>query len=234
MILSPGYGIVIMSKFREILDPLVASIRKYAVSDNCKKVLIFDGSDQRVLGFETMVGEEPFSWGVNATRGMSALLGLDVFLLNDDVLLLESDTFERISSIAYENPSAGIVTPMIKGWCVPPRARWHERDQWPAGETEYYLHDDEYISFPFTFLKRAMIRVIGDFDPRYLEYGWSDREYCFRAKKYGWKSMITKQVAIQHGDGSTAGHEGQGKSWCVTFVKDGYFKRNPSSPFRAS
>jgi GT2 family glycosyltransferase len=234
MISGPGYGIVILTKYAEVLEPLIDSISKFTPDEACRKILVCDGSEKHYWGYDNLSGAKPFVWGINANKGINALAGLDVFLLNDDVQLLEPDTFTKLYEVAYRFPNAGIVCPLIKGWCVPPRARWHERDIWPKGETEYYVPQEEYISFAFVFLKRAMIRSIGGIDERFIEYGWTDKDYCVHAGKYGWKSLVTRQAVVQHGDGSVAGHEGQGKSWCTTFVKDGYFKRTPTSPFKVS
>jgi len=203
--------VVTLTRDRSLADRLVESIKqhdpKYASG---------------VIVVETLPDEQ-FCFAKNANVGIALAGSADVILVNDDALLIEPDTFDRLENAAISRPNWGIVGTMVKGGIGNPfQDALHKADlwqpEWKYLEMRGQRPDTTPICFVCVYLKRRMIDEIGPLDETFTGYGWDDADYCVRSRRAGWRTMIAGDVTVQHGDGSPT-EGGRGKSWSTSFAK---------------
>jgi len=166
---------------------------------------------------------QPFCFAKNANLGIAESGRDDVILCNDDALLIEPNTFDRLETAAVSRPNWGIVGTLVKGGIGNPfQDSRHKGELW-APEWKYLemrgtRPDTTPICFVCVYLKRRMIDEIGPLDETFTGYGFDDNDYCIRARRAGWRAMIAGDITIQHGDGSPT-EDGRGKSWSTSYAK---------------
>lgn len=217
--IEPTFGIVIPNRYEDIIDPLILSIN-VRIPHKPPIVIVADGHT-RDYGFQMVAYDDKhfvFSRAVNL--GMNQLPGRDIILLNDDCRIIEWNFFDRLEQLAYADDKIGILSPLILG-CVGNEAqRWHERHLYWKPEKDFInVMEPNAVCFPCVFLKRKMIDEIGSMNESIASYGKDDIDYCWRARRAGWKTMVTQRTTILHGDGSAALGEGRGKSWSVSYSR---------------
>jgi hypothetical protein len=202
--------VVVLSKYREVLEGFLDSIKKSNVKNRI--VIVADGHQvlefmRNVPGQYTLIeGPEKFSMAGNANLGLKAVpKDHDVLYVGDDVRFLENDTIERLQQIAYFNPKIGILSPKLLGRSSPALANP------PHDQTFTYVRTVEFW-FPCIYIKREVIEKVGYLDERFCDFGADDFDYCVRVQQAGYKLAVTPRVTVQH--------EASAEGGPTTFVKN--------------
>jgi GT2 family glycosyltransferase len=213
------YGVVIPNRFPDIITPLIQSIHE-KIPLPPPIIIIMDGHNND-YGFKGIPYDDPhFAFARAVNIGIRALPDKDIVLTNDDCRILEWNFFNRLRELAYADPLCGILSPLIVGCVGNAVQRWHERDRHWTPEVDFInVAAPSPVCFPCVYLKRRMLDHIGLMNERIAGYGYDDHDLSSRARRGGWKTMVTQRVIIQHADGSAALGEGRGKSWASSFMK---------------
>jgi hypothetical protein len=125
-----------------------------------------------------------------------------VFLLNNDATL-EKDTLSKLIASA-EKEKAGIFSPLIyacdnKIWYSGGIIKWAQMrnvhaSQLPKGDDPY---STAYVTGCAMLVKKEVFKKIGLFSEDYFLY-YEDADFCVRAKKEGFDSMVVPTAKITH------------------------------------
>lgn len=166
---------------------------------------------------------EAFCFARNANRAIRAFPNDSIILVNDDVVQTEPDTFGRMADIATAHSTYGIVGTMVRGGVGNPfqdaalkNRLWHP--EWRKLDLNGHAKDVPAVCFVCVYLKRRMIDEIGLLDESFTGYGFDDVDYCIRARRAGWKTIIAGEIEVQHGDGSPT-ENGRGRSWSLSYAR---------------
>jgi GT2 family glycosyltransferase len=233
------YGVVILSHFPEYAKKLLSTVKLthehlpaiVCICDRHKEIL----PDCNIQDF----CDDEFIYARNANRGIAHLKDKDVILCNDDLECVEPDFFHKLDSVASKYPKCGILSPLIDGGVgnvlqqYPPIQQWREisvdtvaiRGTDPASLP---------VCFPCVWISRRMINEIGLLDENFVQYGFDDNDYCIRARKAGYLTMITRSLHIKHGEGGN--YLNRGHNWSCSFAREkdrpsnaGYFFKKHSA-----
>ena len=150
-----------------------------------------------------------FSKAVN--MGLSNAKGDYLILLNDDTLVtpgwadILSASIAKSGNLLQVHP-VGIIGPVSNN------AGGHqaiECDQYQIQDLDHYApeHAKRYacqylfagvLSGFCMMITRACFNAVGYFDIRFQVGGWEDNDYCLRAYKLGFKSIVDQSVFIHH------------------------------------
>jgi GT2 family glycosyltransferase len=212
------YGIVVPNRFEDVIQRLLSSLAM--LSPAPRVVVVADGHD-RSYGYELVSYRQPhFVFARAANKGIRALGNLDVALINDDTWFTDASVLNRLEEFAYSGDRLGIVSPLILGCAGNRLQRYHERARWWRTAEPYKIldpHPDEFLCFPFIYLKRAMLDEIGLMNESFTGYGRDDVDLCNRARLAGWRMGILASAIVGHGDGSPDLDSGWGRSWSTSY-----------------
>lgn len=223
-----NYTIVIPNRFEEVIQPLLKSIATYEQVAP-RIVIISDGHD-RNYGYNIIRVDGKFIFSKSANLGIRFGCSDDIILLNDDVRLLQFDTFNTLMRTSYRNPNVGILTPIIKGGCGNIYMKADRTDLWKDNLSgiKYCtgLRGPDRVTFACVYIKRDLINCIGFMDENFVGYGYDDADYCIRTIQAGWSIAITNKTVVQHGNGGS--EFVRGENWNTSFMKNriGGAKRN--------
>ncbi len=209
--------IIIPNRYPDIIAPLIESMNRL---DPIHRTIIIANGHSNSYGFEMIPYDWPkFCYSHAINLGLRASSG-NVILLNDDIRLLEEDTFQRLDKIGMSRSEIGVLSPLIKGCAGNPIQRWHERHIcWGEFEKLKYQHGMPPVCFPCVWVRRETIEAVGELDETITTYGGDDVEYCIRIRKTGYRTAVTSSIVVQHGDGSRALGEGRGSSWSLSYAR---------------
>jgi GT2 family glycosyltransferase len=213
--------VIVPTRFPDLIDRFVDSLWENETGDYSLIVVVngpetnnWSISRARTVYYpdESFV----FSKAINMGLSVCALDSGNVILVNDDCVVIEPDTFQRLDSIGSSKPGIGILSPLIKGFVGNPSQRWWEKDlHWEHGQKINTVHGNMPVCFPCVWVSRSLINEIGGLNEEIRGYGHEDNEYCLRARKAGYVTAVTSEVVIQHGDGSCVRE--RGKTWSLSF-----------------
>lgn len=150
---------------------------------------------------------------------------------SDYILILNSDTeieekiLDKIVSFLDDNPEVGVASCKILGFDGKLQPNGGDLPFGPAlfnwlfnleslgfkkafhrNEKEYYqeVHEVGWVSGSFMIVRRQVFEKIGFLSEDYFMY-FEDVEFCYRAKKAGFKIMINPEVSIKHLSGGSSG-----------------------------
>jgi hypothetical protein len=115
----------------------------------------------------------------------------DILYCGDDTRIIEPDTIKRLQELAYSDPEIGILSPTIIGLCAQESATSSAFDL-----PMQYLN---FVGFVFVYIKRDVIEKIGYLDERFEGYGFEDLDYCYRARKAGFRVGMARDIHVKHG-----------------------------------
>ena len=168
-----------------------------------------------------IVNDSNLGYSKAVNQGLKAMQTRYYALLNPDTLVV-NEAFHRLLQFMEEHPDAGICAPRVlnRDGSVQYQARRGEARPWnvvsyfsglsrlfPSNPrfTGYLLtHLDESrvsevwaVSGSCMMIRRAVIDQIGYLDERYFAYQ-EDADYCFQARKAGWKVYYVPQAEVIH------------------------------------
>jgi hypothetical protein len=140
-----------------------------------------------------------------------------VWLLNNDTVVMP-DTLSKLIDTAESDPEIGLISPIIYYYDEPEKIQYCGSYMDWENYTDITLQHLEAlmnITSSHTFylwgtallIKRSVIEKIGYLDQKYFAYH-EDWEYCLRALKSGYKSVLEPRGKIYHkGSKSTGGRK---------------------------
>lgn len=150
-----------------------------------------------------------------ANRGMAAVPGQDVVLLNSDTVVFPG-WLERLRAHADADASIATITPLsnagsiasypggTEGTCTEETARL--RDE-VAAAANAGRHVDAPTGVGFCmFVRRACLNQVGAFDEQLFGRGYGEEnDLCMRASTHGWRHVIAGDVYVLHRNGTSFG-----------------------------
>jgi GT2 family glycosyltransferase len=145
--------------------------------------------------------------------------GSDIVLLNNDLEFGQVDWLQRLRACAHSDPAIGVagcrlVLPdgrlLHAGTYIMPDTVWGQQ----IGSLEKDVHqftngalEVEGIVFACAYIKREVVDAIGGLALDFESY-FEDTDYCLRAGRAGWKTVVCGGVTLIHDEhGSTRGDD---------------------------
>jgi len=132
----------------------------------------------------------------------------DIVLLNNDVIIEDSDWLEKLQKLAYSDDTIGIIgCRLITGENRLHHAGLHvAKDSYWTMELgceeidvgQFQVNEPrEAITFALAYIKRELINTIGLLDESYFAY-FEDVDYCLSAQNAGFKVYYLGELTCQH------------------------------------
>ena len=159
-----------------------------------------------------------FSGGMNLGIREALRRGADrVLLVNSDVIV-PPDCVERLASAIDSRPGAGVVGPLLLSRSNPDRIasagltyavrtgrmrQLHEGEL--AGRHEFQMRMDvDAVSGCVMLVRRTVFDAVGLLDERFF-YGFEDLDFCLRARRAGFTTVLAGLAAAHHEGGRSIG-----------------------------
>lgn len=182
--------VIILTRKPDVLIPCVESIFKNEPKlPHANIIIVKDGEpEERELaatpGCTWLKGVQPFIWSRNINQGMHCADDDDCVMMNDDTTL---ETFEGFTKLARAGQSFGITSAVIDGRCGPSQ----RPDRYPSNICQPVPGGR--VASICWFIPKAVLKKVGDFDERFVNYGYDDDDYCIRVQQ------AEKPIVVYHG-----------------------------------
>lgn len=200
-----------------LLRETIASIRRHTQSpyelivvDNGSK----DGTLEYLLRYDITFVSLPGNIGFPAACNVGLRLsrGERLLLLNNDVLVTKG-WLDRLLACLHHAADIGIVGPMSnyvsgKQQISMPGSYEAKAEQLALENAGSYENVDRVVGLCFLF-KRELMNTIGLLDEQFSPGHFEDDDYCYRARKNGYKVMIARDAFIFHHGSASFSREGE-------------------------
>lgn len=182
---------------------------------------------KNVVAPQIFVNQNDVGW-LKACNDIMRNTNHDIILLNDDTLVL-TDIAKEMRELAYSDPKIAIVGGMSVA---------HDSDKIinygiyvaPDGNTahKYYgqpkdsvgVEKQQAVEGSCMYIKRGAMVELGFFEEKYGMGYRAEVDYCFRARKRGYKVMSTPKAQYVHLTSQTASRLGITNDTHETFMQD--------------
>lgn len=141
-----------------------------------------------------------------------------VLVLNNDTTCAP-DVVTRLLEAASRHPRAGMFCPRILYMHEPERV-WFDGARWKSDALTFGFpgkdrleselpaddHETDYACGAALFVRAEVVRQVGAFDERFFLV-WEESDWCYRARKAGWSSMVVPAAKVWHKVGASFGSE---------------------------
>jgi GT2 family glycosyltransferase len=168
---------------------------------NCINSIMQQVANPRLLVFKNDIG-----W-LKACNELMSSVTTDVILLNDDTVLL-NDIVQELKSLAYSDPSIGIVGGKSVfpdgqhvnnyGIYVGPDGNTAHKHYGSLREAVTEVETQKAVEGSCMFIKREVIDKIGLFDEGFGLGYREEIDFCFRAKEAGYKIVSQPTAEYIH------------------------------------
>ncbi|RJQ33039.1 MAG: glycosyltransferase [Actinobacteria bacterium] len=207
-----------LKKTYECLESLEPSI---IMAKNCKLIVVDNGSTDGTVEF---LESKPYveliknSSNVGFTKANNQGIkrsepDSDIILINNDLIFLDKDWINKLQDLAYKDNKNGIVGCRLissnnklihSGTYMPIETLWGH--QIGSGEKNINQYNQskpvQGVVFAVSYIKRAVINQVGLLDEDYFAY-FEDTDYCFKAKKAGFNTLVHGDVTVIHNENSS-------------------------------
>ena len=132
----------------------------------------------------------------------------DVVLLNNDIIISQSDWLEKMEQTAYSDDKVGIVGCRLinekgellhTGTYIYAETMWGQQIGGGEKDIGQYPYDREVqgVVFACAYIKRSVLNTIGGLNEAFFSY-FEDTDYCLSAIKAGFKVMCCGSVTLIH------------------------------------
>lgn len=141
-----------------------------------------------------------------------------VLVLNNDTIVAP-DLLDQLMAATLRCPDAGVFSARVMYFDEPDRvwfdgASWNEANltlEWPGqGKLESELpssdHDTDYSCGAALFFRAEVAEQIGLLDESFFLV-WEEVDWCFRARKAGWRNVVVAGAKVWHKIGVSFGSE---------------------------
>jgi len=160
-----------------------------------------------------------FAGGNNVGTRHALEHGADfVLVLNNDTTVAP-DLLEHLLEAAQRTPDAGVFSARIMYFDEPEKvwfdgAHWNPSKmqlEWPGQDAEVRTlgtscHETDYASGAALFFRSEVPRQIGLLDESFFLV-WEEVDWCFRARKAGWRNIVVPAAKVWHKIGVSFGSE---------------------------
>lgn len=203
---------------RQLLLDCIYSIREHTripyeiiVVDNASTDGTLDDLVREQIPFVSFSENRGFPAACNA--GMKLARGSSILLLNNDVLLTPN-WLDHMLTCLYHRHDIGIVGPMtnyasgVQQMKEPYTNMSDMILKFNVGNKGKYTEVKRLIGFCFLF-KREVMDKIGYLDEQFSPGHYEDDDYCYRARKAGYKLMLTEDTFIFHHGSASFGKKSE-------------------------
>ena len=186
-----------------------------------------------------LTNAENLGFTKSVNRGMQLHPERDVLLLNSDTVV-HGNWLDRLREAAYSDPRVGTVNPLTNAshiGCYPFRqANGHvtfeisdEQLDALAARTNRARRVMVHTTVGFClYIRRALLHAIGYFDAVHFPFGYGEEsDFCYRARKLGWRHLVTGDVFVRHWEGQSFGER---KARLVNEMISVFTKLHPDLP----
>ena len=188
-----SFSIVIPSKNPTNLIACIGAILKHEPGILPGKIVVVD-DDARSwsegslpAGIKWVSGIKPFVFARNINLGLANTdEGDDVILLNDDAILKTPGGFTNLVQVAQGYGLVSAATNVVG-----------TDTQIYRGETGIRA-EGRHLAFVCICIPAATLEAVGTLDPRFVDYGWEDNDYCRRVREYGLRMGTFDGCFVDH------------------------------------
>lgn len=161
-----------------------------------------------------LINKNDIGWLAAANQSMGSVT-TDILLINDDIIAL-SDLVGGMQELAYSDDKIGIVggkslatdTETIINYGIHIGTDGNTAHKYYGNRRDSVgIEKQRAVEGSAMFIKRAVLDSIGYFDPEFIAYR-EEVDFCFRARKAGWKIMSTPKAEYVHLTSQTHGRLG--------------------------
>lgn len=205
---------------RQLLMDCIYSIREHTripyeiiVVDNASTDGTLDDLIREGISFVSFPENKGFPAACNA--GLKLARGSSLLLLNNDVLLTPN-WLDHLLTCLYHQSDIGIVGPMTNyasGVQQMKEPYTNMEDmilKFNVGNRGKYLEVKRLIGFCFLFKREVMDRI-GKLDERFSPGHYEDDDFCYRARKAGYRLMVAEDTFIFHHGSASFGKKSEGQ-----------------------
>ena len=183
---------------------------------------------------------------IGAVRGRNEALkvagGQYLAFLDNDTVLAQADWLEQLAAALTQRPGCGIVVPALLFPWAPYRVECCGAAVSPGGRIRYLQRGDaaETLAPPREvqcaisaawLMSRELVEAIGELDEEFSPVQYEDLDYCYRARRAGWKVWTAPQVRLYHFEHTTTAGSDDINFRYVTTKNGLLFKKRWSSMF---
>jgi GT2 family glycosyltransferase len=171
----------------------------------------------RECGITLLRNNENAGFTRSVNRGMRLHPDRDVLLLNNDTLVF-GDWIDRLRSAAYSASNIASVNPLTNSSHISSYP-FHgvkydgafEIDDKTLDSLAAKVNDGRTSVVHTTvgfcmYIRQAALDDVGYFDGHYFPYAYGEEsDFCYRARKVGWRHLVTGDVFVRHLEGRSFG-----------------------------
>jgi GT2 family glycosyltransferase len=184
-----------------------------------------------------------FAAGVNVGVQRALAAGAQsVLLLNNDTCVAPSMII-HLARVAFENPKAGIIGPVIYYYDQPQRIwRFASREHgWLpvpvqlspglVSRAHAVPFQVDYVTACAMLIRRSVVEAIGLFDTSYFMY-FEDADYCRRARQAGYEIWCVPQARVWHRVSASARKQKPAARYALAWGRAHFYRNHPHGPWQ--
>ena len=170
---------------RNAIDCL-KSLKRY--SPGSEVILVENGCESKARGSADVVvtSSHNLGFGGGCNLGASAATRPYLCFINDDAVLVDTVTVQKLLDAVKKNAIAGVYSDRAK----PPQGDW-SRDSAPTDDKALPM-----VAGLCMILSKSLFDTLGGFDPRFLT--WEDDDLCVRAGRLGVGCVAVGGTFVHH------------------------------------
>ncbi len=188
------FQVIILSARATNLVPCVRALLKAEPGLSPNDIIVVDDgaraeAEPHFPGLRWISGIKPFNFARNVNLGWGAAAG-DVFLLNDDAVLVSHRGFSQLQARLNSEPRIGVCSAAIRGVVGNPNQNYE------GGSA--LRREAGALAFICVFVPQSTRSTIGLLDERFSGYGFEDNDYCTRVARAGLELAIWDGCVVEH------------------------------------
>ena len=162
------------------------SLKRY--SPGSEVILVENGCESKARGLADVVvtSSHNLGFGGGCNLGASAATRPYLCFINDDAVLVDTVTVQKLLDAVKKNAIAGVYSDRAK----PPQGDW-SRDSAPTDDKALPM-----VAGLCMVLSKSLFDTLGGFDPRFLT--WEDDDLCVRAGRLGVGCVAVGGTFVHH------------------------------------
>ncbi len=223
-----SFSIIIVNwNSRNLLKNCLNSVRKTNPNGNYEIIVVDNAStDDSLVMIKNdfpevalIENKENLGFAKGCNLGIKASKGKIILFLNSDAEVRDLNTLAKVENFFGEHEDVGILGLQLVFPDGVPQASggefvsvkqlfkhqilfgdspvFHKFKDKFASQKNGEFYDIDFVSGACLFMRRDVIDEIGGFDEDFFMYG-EDVDYCFRAKKKGWRIVVLPSIEVIH------------------------------------
>ncbi|MBZ5621466.1 MAG: hypothetical protein LAQ69_22480 [Acidobacteriia bacterium] len=162
-------------------------------------IVVDDGLPEGAASGRTMIrvqGKRPFVFARNVNLGIRAAREDDVFLLNDDALVMTQGGVSWMRAAARASERIGVLSAVTNVTGYPEQSIGYRPMR---GRVAARVWPTATVAFLGVLIPRRVIDSVGLLDERFVTYGGEDVDYCRRVRRAGLTVSVYDGCFVDHG-----------------------------------